>query len=108
MLNIIVLYPRKACDNMVTTEIIIPENCNISNIGFATALVSKACTFTSEDINIKADDGTYVNLKSILGVLTLNYSKSNKITLQILGELEEQTALLLRAFIEKEIKLNNK
>ena len=49
-----------------------------SNIGFASSLVAKACRYTGTDINIRTDEGTWVNLKSIMGVLTLNYSKLKK------------------------------
>ena len=89
---------------MRTIEIEIPENCTPSNIGFATTLVSKACSYTSEDINIKTNDGTYVNLKSIMGVLTLNYHNANTISLQIMGECEDATASSLNTFIKNELK----
>lgn len=89
---------------MKLIEISIPENCNISNIGFATTLVSKACEYTSEDINIKTDDNTYVNLKSILGVLTLNYNHAKELSIQVVGEMETLTASALERFIRNELK----
>ena len=92
---------------MKTFEINIPENCLVSNIGFATTLVSKACEFTSEDINIRTDDGTYVNLKSILGVLTLNYHHAKVLSIQVVGEMEALTASTLERFINNELKKYN-
>lgn len=89
---------------MKELEIKIPENCNISDIGFATSLVSKACEYSSEDINIKTDDEGYVNLKSILGVLTLHYSKAKTLKLQIMGEMETLTTSALERFINNQLK----
>lgn len=83
----------------------IPENCDPSNLGFATALVDKAQHFTSEDINIRTDDGRYVDLKSIMGVIALNYNRADEISLQIMGEMEEYTAAALKQFIEKLLQL---
>lgn len=81
------------------------KNYNITNsIGFATALVSKACEATSDEINIKTNDGVYVNLKSIMGVLTLNYHTADKLTFQVMGETEDYTVKSLEKFIKKEIE----
>lgn len=84
---------------MKTLVISLPNEKNYDNIELATALVNRACSFTSEEINIKTNDSSYVNLKSILGVLTLNYSAANSITLQIMGEMEEYTAKSLERTI---------
>lgn len=89
---------------MRTIEINIPDNCSISNIGFATTLVSKACEYTSDEIQIKTNDNSFVDLKSIMGVLTLNYHNAKTIVLQILGENENYTAPSLERFISKEIE----
>lgn len=75
-------------------------NRNPSNIGFATSLVSEACKCTSEDIAIRTDEGTYVDLKSIMGVLTLNYHRAKTLELQITGEMENYSAMKLKKWIE--------
>lgn len=90
---------------MQVVEIKIPENCKISNIGFASTLVSEACKYTSDDINIKTDDNIWVNLKSIMGVITLNYGKSSHISLQVFGENENYTASSIKKKIEALFKM---
>lgn len=79
-----------------------------SNIGFASSLVSEACRYTGTDINIRTDENTWVDLKSIMGVLTLNYLKAQKISLQIIGEDEEGVARDLTKFIKKNLEIFSK
>lgn len=79
-----------------------------SNIGFASSLVAKACRYTGTDINIRTDEDTWVNLKSIMGVLTLNYSKAQKISLQIMGEDEEGVSRDFIKFIKTNLEIFSK
>lgn len=75
-----------------------------SNVGFASSLVSEACRYTGTDINIRTDENTWVDLKSIMGVLTLNYLKAQKISLQIIGEDEEGVARDFSKFIKENLE----
>lgn len=75
-----------------------------SNVGFASSLVSEACRYTGTDINVRTDENTWVDLKSIMGVLTLNYLKAQKISLQIIGEDEEGVARDFSKFIKENLE----
>lgn len=75
-----------------------------SNVGFASSLVSEACRYTGTDINVRIDENTWVDLKSIMGVLTLNYLKAQKISLQIIGEDEEDVARDFSKFIKENLE----
>jgi len=90
---------------MRTFTVTIPENCKPSNLGFATAFVEKAGEFTSDEINIKLGNFSYVNGKSILGLLTLRFDSNTDITVQVLGETEDYTAPSLERFIKKLLSL---
>lgn len=80
--------------------IVIPEGCSISNIGFATALVEKASTFTSEDISLIVDSKT-VDLKSILGVITLQYYEGAELKFRVIGEMANYAKDSLTRFVNK-------
>lgn len=65
-------------------------------IKFATKLVARACDFSNETIDIKLDDGDWIDLKSIMGVLTLNYSAGDIIHFKVNGTFEDECATELR------------
>ena len=65
-------------------------------IKFATKLVARACDFSNETIDIKVDDGDWVDLKSIMGVLTVNYARGNTISFRIKGTFEDECAMELQ------------
>jgi phosphotransferase system HPr (HPr) family protein len=88
-------------------KIKVPQGVKISNLGFATALVEKAYSYTSDDVNIKINNSQYVNAKSILGLLTLNYNTSEEIEVQIIGESEDYSATNFERFIKKLVALYN-
>lgn len=85
----------------------IPQGNKISNLGFATSVVERANTYTSDDINIKLNDSNYVNAKSILGLVSLRYDVCNEITVQIIGENENYSAPNFEKFINKLVALYN-
>lgn len=93
---------------MKILEIEIPNGCKPGSIGFVARIVAKACEATADDINIKTNDGLFVDLKSIMGVLTLNYHSADKFILQIMGETEDFTAMSLEKFIKNELANCNK
>ena len=79
----------------------IPEGKKINNVKFATKLVSKACDYSNEEILIKTDDNNFVDLKSIMGVLTLHYSTAKHIVINIKGTYEDECAEDLRKYIQQ-------
>ena len=83
----------------------IPQGVKISNLGFATSVVEKASSYTSDDINIKLNNSQYVNAKSILGLISLRYDASDEITVQIIGENENYSASNFERFIKKLVAL---
>ena len=85
----------------------IPQGNKISNLGFATSVVERANTYTSDDINIKLNDSNYVNAKSILGLVSLRYDVCNEITVQIIGENENYSAPNFEKFINKLVAIYN-
>lgn len=87
--------------------IAVPQGSKISNLGFATALVEKASTYTSDDINIKINENQYVNAKSILGLVSLKYDTAKNLTIQIIGENENYTAPNFERFVAKLVSLYN-
>jgi len=87
--------------------IAVPQGSKISNLGFATALVEKASTYTSDDINIKVNENQYVNAKSILGLVTLKYDTAKDLTIQVIGENENYTAPNFERFVAKLVSLYN-
>ncbi|MBO7691901.1 MAG: HPr family phosphocarrier protein [Methanobrevibacter sp.] len=87
--------------------IVVPQGSKISNLGFATALVEKASTYTSDDINIKINENQYVNAKSILGLVSLKYDTAKDLTIQVIGENENYTAPNFERFVAKLVSLYN-
>lgn len=87
--------------------IAVPQGSKISNLGFATALVEKASTYTSDDINIKINENQYVNAKSILGLVSLKYDTAKNLTIQVIGENENYTAPNFERFVAKLVSLYN-
>lgn len=87
--------------------IAVPQGSKISNLGFATALVEKASTYTSDDINIKINENQYVNAKSILGLVSLKYDTAKDLTIQVIGENENYTAPNFERFVAKLVSLYN-
>lgn len=85
----------------------VPDNCRISNLGFATSVVEKANTYTSDDINLKVSGLSYIDAKSILGLLSLSYNTSNEIKIQVIGENENYTAANFEKFLNKLVALYN-
>ena len=74
---------------MTYVEIKLPEDMKFTSrsaVSFATKIVSEACQHRSVDYNIKTNDGTYVDLKSIMGVMTLNYNSASTITIQVISD----------------------
>ena len=90
---------------MIIFEVDIPSNCKPSNLGFATAIVEKANTYTSDDINLRISNSQSVNAKSILGLLSLRYDANDKLSFQIVGENENYTAPSFERFINKLLQL---
>lgn len=90
---------------MKTIEIKIPNNCVPSFIGFVTALVEKTHEFTSEDIAIKLDNGTFIDAKSILGLRTLDFTDASVLKMTIIGECEDYAAPKLERFMTKLLDL---
>lgn len=90
---------------MTEFEVVIPSDCKPSNLGFATAIVEKATTYTSDEINLKVNNSQYVNAKSILGLLSLRYDTTNTIKFQISGENENYTKPNFERFVNKLIQL---
>lgn len=90
---------------MIEFEVKIPENCNPSNLGFATAIVEKASTYTSDEVSLKMNNSQYVDAKSILGLLSLRYDIGDSIKIQVIGENENYTASNLERFINKLLSL---
>lgn len=89
---------------MTSFEFVIPEGKKINNVKFATKLVSKACDFSNEDIDIRTDDETWVDLKSIMGVLTLHYNTAKSITVKVTGTFEDETANELKNYMSMLLK----
>lgn len=74
---------------MTYVEITLPEDMKFTSrdaVSFATRIVSEACQHHSVDYNIKTNDGTYVDLKSIMGVMTLNYHSGSVVTIQVISD----------------------
>ena len=88
-------------------KLVVPQGNKISNLGFATALVERANTYTSDDINIKINDNQYVNAKSILGLVSLRYDMAKELTVQVIGENENYTAPNFERFLTKLVSLYN-
>ena len=87
--------------------LVVPQGNKISNLGFATALVERANTYTSDEINIKINDNQYVNAKSILGLVSLKYDTAKDLTIQVIGENENYTAPNFERFVAKLVSLYN-
>jgi phosphotransferase system HPr-like phosphotransfer protein len=85
----------------------IPQGAQISNLGFTASVVKKAKSYTSDEINIKIDDHQYINAKSFLGLASLRYDLSSKITVQIVGENENYSAPNFERFMNKLVSLYN-
>ena len=83
----------------------IPQGAQISNIGFAASVVEKAKSYTSDDVNIKIDNYQYVDAKSFLGLASLRYDLTTKITVQITGENENYSAPNFESFVKKLVLL---
>lgn len=90
---------------MRTFVVEVPQTTKISNLGFATSVVEKANTYTSEDINIKISNSQYVNAKSILGLISLRYDSTDSLTVQVIGENEDYSAKNFERFLLKLIDL---
>jgi len=89
-----------------TFKVEIPEGVVISNLGFATALCEQAKTYgESEEIYLKLDEGVTVDVKSILGLISLQYAKTKELNFQVIGENQTYTAQSLKRFVEKLVKL---
>jgi len=86
--------------------VVVPQGNKISNLGFATSVVEKASTYTSDEINIKVN-GQYVNAKSILGLISLKYNESGDFQVQVIGENENYTAPSFEKFLGKLVALYN-
>jgi len=90
---------------MRTFVVEVPQTTKISNLGFATSVVEKANTYTSEDINIKISNSQYVNAKSILGLISLRYDSTDSLTVQVIGENEDYSAKNFERFLLKLVDL---
>ena len=84
----------------------VPQRNKISNLGFATSVVERANTYTSDEISIRVN-GCYVNAKSILGLISLKYNESEDLYVQVVGENENYTAPSFERFLEKLVSLYN-
>lgn len=78
--------------------VVVPQDCKISKIGFCAALVDKVSHYTSDEINLIVDN-TCVNLKSLLGVLSIVFSEGKELKFQVIGETAEYTAQSLKRFV---------
>lgn len=86
--------------------VVIPQGSKISNLGFATSVVEKANTYTSDEITIKIGS-QYVNAKSILGLISLRYDIAGDLTIQVTGENENYSAPNFERFLNKLVSIYN-
>jgi phosphotransferase system HPr-like phosphotransfer protein len=86
--------------------VIVPQGNKISNLGFATSVVEKANTYTSDEITIKVGS-QYVNAKSILGLVSLRYDIAGDLNVQVIGENENYSAPNFERFLNKLVSLYN-
>ena len=86
--------------------VVVPQGNKISNLGFATSVVEKANTYTSDEITIKVGS-QYVNAKSILGLISLRYDVAGDLNVQVIGENENYSAPNFERFLNKLVSLYN-
>lgn len=86
--------------------VVLPQSNKISNLGFATSVVEKANTYTSDEITIKVGN-QYVNAKSILGLISLRYDAAGDLNVQVIGENENYSAPNFERFLNKLVSLYN-
>ena len=86
--------------------VVVPQGNKISNLGFATSVVEKANTYTSDEITIKVGS-QYVNAKSILGLVSLRYDVAGNLNVQVIGENENYSAPNFERFLNKLVSLYN-
>ena len=86
--------------------VVVPQGNKISNLGFATSVVEKANTYTSDEITIKVGS-QYVNAKSILGLISLRYDVAGDLSVQVIGENENYSAPNFERFLNKLVSLYN-
>lgn len=86
--------------------VVVPQGNKISNLGFATSVVEKANTYTSDEITIKVGS-QYVNAKSILGLISLRYDVAGNLNVQVIGENENYSAPNFERFLNKLVSLYN-
>lgn len=86
--------------------VVVPQGNKISNLGFATSVVEKANTYTSDEITIKVGS-QYVNAKSILGLVSLRYDIAGDLNVQVIGENENYSAPNFERFLNKLVSLYN-
>lgn len=86
--------------------VVVPQGNKISNLGFATSVVEKANTYTSDEITIKVGS-QYVNAKSILGLVSLRYDVAGDLNVQVIGENENYSAPNFERFLNKLVSLYN-
>lgn len=91
---------------MVEFTVVVPQGNKISNLGFATSVVEKANTYTSDEIIIKVGS-QYVNAKSILGLISLRYDVAGDLNVQVIGENENYSAPNFERFLNKLVSLYN-
>ncbi len=91
---------------MVEFTVVVPQGNKISNLGFATSVVEKANTYTSDEITIKVGS-QYVNAKSILGLISLRYDAAGDLNVQVIGENENYSAPNFERFLNKLVSLYN-
>lgn len=91
---------------MVEFTVVVPQGTKISNLGFATSVVEKANTYTSDEIIIKVGS-QYVNAKSILGLISLRYDAAGDLNVQVIGENENYSAPNFERFLNKLVSLYN-
>ena len=73
----------------------IPSESNLVNL--CTGMVHHASEFVS-DINLSVDGGHKIDLKSILGIMSLCMSNGKNITIEINGKDEEDAYLCLEKY----------
>lgn len=76
----------------------IPKELKLVNL--CTGLVHHASEFTS-NITIQVEDSSKIDLKSILGTMSLVYANGKKVSIEISGVDEVEAEMCIRKYVER-------
>ena len=90
IINVLSQLSSKEGENMRDLEVVVPAEAEAVRVSFVAQLVSTASHFVS-DITIK-DERNSIDLKSIMGMMTLVFNAGKMFTITINGEDEDLAA----------------